>query len=240
MKPIKSLAIPGFRLTTGKWLKRCWLSLFLLFTACCRPTGAGSDLRCQRVPITTTRPGVLICLDAGHGGKDSGCKSVDEEWEEKNLTLATTLMTRNHLQSLGYQVILTRNDDTFVELPDRAKIANEQHCTLFVSIHYNAADNRDAQGVEVFCFRKQASAEQPTEAACLADGILKRIIGSTHAPSRGVKEAEFVVLKRTSMPAVLVEGGFLTNDEECQRLSQPRYLNAVAWGISQGIHSYLK
>lgn len=194
----------------------------------------------QRTPVSSTRPGVLICLDAGHGGKDPGCASTDREYHEKNLTLATALMTQRHLQNLGYQVMLTRSDDTFVPLDQRAAIANEANATFFVSIHYNAVaeGKQSVEGVEVYCFDKGPT-DEPSEACALAHRVLEQVTTHTKAPSRGVKEANFAVLRLTTMPAVLIEGGFLTNDSECERLSTPRYLNAIAWGITQGIHDQI-
>jgi N-acetylmuramoyl-L-alanine amidase len=217
---------------------RFWLSILLLLAGCTRSVPPGELVVTRRVPVCGTRPGVLICLDAGHGGHDPGCASSCGHYQEKNLTLATTLMAKAHLENLGYQVVLTREDDAFVELRQRAQIANEAQCTLFVSLHYNAARNRNAEGIEVYCYSKKVEGDS-TPAYRLATRILNQLTECTHAASRGVKEENYAVLRLSAMPAVLVEAGFLSNERECKKLVQPRYLNAIAWAVSQGIHGYL-
>ncbi|MGE3954726.1 MAG: N-acetylmuramoyl-L-alanine amidase [Parachlamydiales bacterium] len=216
------------------------LLLLLLLVGCSRaPTPTPTYQR----PVCTfrhvDRHNVIITLDAGHGGKDPGALSANKQYQEKNLALATTLMVRDHLKAMGYQIHLTRTNDTFVPLTDRSKLANENKSDLFVSIHYNHSDSPTARGVEVFTFKTDVTGNRETEAKKLASTVLSQVIECTSAPSRGVKEANFSVLRRTQMPAILVEGGFLSNEIELRYLQDPRYLNSVAWGIANGIDKYV-
>jgi N-acetylmuramoyl-L-alanine amidase len=191
-------------------------------------------------PLPVPQNGFLIAIDPGHGGKDFGAESEEEGYKEKQTTLTTALLVQKHLEALGYKVIMTRDRDLFVPREERAEIANEAGADLFVSVHYNAAPNKEAHGVEVFCFKKKGEAGEGTEAASLAESVLRGVIGATNANSRGVKEANFTVLRRTKMPAILVEGGFLTNREERGQLSDPKYINQIAWGIARGIDAYVQ
>lgn len=182
----------------------------------------------------------LIAIDPGHGGKDFGAESEEEGYKEKQTALTTALLVQNHLEALGYRVMMTRDRDLFVPREERAELANEAGASLFVSVHYNAAPSKEAHGIEVFCFKKQDDSGEMTEAGSLAESVLRGVIGTTNAKSRGVKEANFTVLRRTKMPAVLVEGGFLTNREERHQLSDPKYINQIAWGIARGIDAYVQ
>ncbi len=181
-----------------------------------------------------------ITLDAGHGGHDPGALSKDKKTEEKNLALATTLMTKSHLERLGYRVTLTRSSDLFLPLDERADLANEIASDLFVSIHYNASTNKQAEGVEVYRYRAATDTTREEVSDELATAVLTRVLRYTNAPSRGVKQANYSVLRRTNMPAILVEGGFVTNEAELTRLQNSHYLNSIAWGIAQGIHDHVK
>lgn len=180
----------------------------------------------------------LVCIDAGHGGKDPGAESAYHGYEEKVLTLQTAQMVQNFLNQLGYRTEMTRHHDHFVPLEKRAEMANVSDADLFVSIHYNHAPSVSAKGIEVFYFEDEADAGRVTESKRLGRRVLSRLIERTGANSRGVKTAKFVVIKKTNMPAILIEGGFLTNVEERKRLQDPHYIHFVALGIAQGIDAY--
>ncbi len=179
----------------------------------------------------------LVILDAGHGGPDEGTKV--QTVLEKRIALSTTLMTKQYLEEMGYQVKLTRAKDAFISLPKRVSIANTAGASLFVSIHYNASKNKTAKGVEVFypgakeLWRTHASKRL---AHCVLAGLLRQ----TDASSRGIKEGNFHVIRETQMPAVLIEGGFVTNFEERELLKDRDYLGKIAKGIARGIDKYLK
>ncbi len=182
----------------------------------------------------------LIVIDPGHGGEDDGTKSLTKpKYREKHLNLATAKMLQAYLEQMGYRTIMTRNEDVFIGLKERAKMANDLKPDLFVSVHYNAAESTDAQGVEVFFYQSKTNPERTASSKQLAQNILDRIIVLTQAKSRGVKHGNLAVIRETQMPAVLVEGGFLTNKNEIEKLKDPAYLKMVAWGIAQGIQTYI-
>jgi N-acetylmuramoyl-L-alanine amidase len=182
----------------------------------------------------------IIVIDPGHGGKDLGTHSKKvPRYQEKLLTLSVSRILRNYLSKLGYQVVMTRNSDLYVGLQERAEIANTQRCALFVSIHFNSAPNKQAEGVEVFYYNIPQSKERSIASKNLAETVLKRTLEMTEAHSRGVKHGNLAVIRQTQMPAILVEGGFLTHEEEEKKIRSIIYQRKLAWGIAQGIHDYL-
>ncbi|MCH9627773.1 MAG: Sporulation-specific N-acetylmuramoyl-L-alanine amidase [Chlamydiales bacterium] len=185
------------------------------------------------------KPEVII-VDAGHGGKDGGTGNKGDAIEEKELTLETAFLIRNCLHQLGYKTVMTRTHDIYVPLSTRAEIANNVGADLFVSIHYNHAASKEAKGVEVFYYKegKSPPSQRITESKNLAGSILKRVIANTGAESRGLKEANFAVIRETQMPAILIEAGFLSNPIERERVRDPKYQHSIAWGIARGIDQY--
>jgi len=178
----------------------------------------------------------LIILDPGHGGTDEGAKV--QSVMEKRIALTTALLTKKQLESLGYRVIMTRSRDVFLTLPRRVDIANKSKAALFVSIHYNSSPNPTAKGIEIYYY--EARGEERTRASKrLANTILYQVIDQTEAHSRGVRRGNFYVVRETSMPAILVEGGFMTNLDERFQLKDRKYLEKIAKGIAQGVHKFL-
>lgn len=179
----------------------------------------------------------LIVLDAGHGGKDSGASFGN--FLEKRVNIVTALLTKKHLEELGYRVIMTRCKDVFIPLNRRVEIASQVKADIFVSIHFNSSTNRQAEGIEVYYY---SSKPLPRNRASqqLANYVLPRLIDQTGANSRGVKIGNFHVIRETIMPAVLIEGGFITNQQERQKMRQRKYLDQIALGIAQGIDHYFK
>lgn len=183
----------------------------------------------------------LIVIDAGHGGQDLGTQSlVEPKTQEKHLTLKTTLMLNQYLKRLGYQTLLTRAEDFFVPLDLRSAFANSNKASLFVSVHYNSAPSTQAEGVEVYYYQSEKDKTRTDKSKQLAERVLNRVVENTHAKSRGVKHGNFSVIRETKMPAILVEGGFVTNDRELRNLKNPEYLKKIAESIAQGINDYLK
>ena len=201
----------------------------------------GLDLHCtSKIKPPLLVQNVCIMVDPGHGGHDFGTQSISKpRYLEKSLNLVTAKFVREYLQQLGYQVLMTREEDKFVSLEKRAKMANEKKPALFVSIHYNSAPLADAQGVEVFFYQTKEKKERARQSKQLANVILKNILAETGAKSRGVKHGNYHVIRQTTMPAILVEGGFVTNESELQKLKDPTYLKRMAWGIVKGIEEYL-
>ena len=198
-----------------------------------------------KVPLSVNRLLVsskgFIVLDPGHGGHDVGTQSISKpRYQEKSLNMTTANFVKGYLEQLGYRVLLTRKEDKFISLDKRAKIANEKKPDLFVSIHYNSAPSAEARGVEVFFYNSKENKVRTEELKNLAQAILKNILSNTKAHSRGVKHGNFAVIRETNMPAVLIEGGFVTNEEELQSLKDPAYLKKLAWGIAKGVDEYRK
>jgi len=224
---------------------RCFLLLFpFLFLACSHAKNVDSERMTKT--ISTSRPPrpvhermvkSLIVLDAGHGGYDLGAHS--EHCEEKNLALQTSLLVKKYLSEMGYRILLTRADDVFIPLKDRASIANKSHARLFLSIHYNAAKTPLANGVEVYYYNKSTD-WRTISSKRLGRCILSRLLDRTKAASRGIKEGNFLVIRETLMPAILIEGGFITNAGECRKLTDKHYVDQIAKAIAEGVDLYCK
>jgi N-acetylmuramoyl-L-alanine amidase len=165
-----------------------------------------------------------VVVDAGHGGIDKGARGVDGSLEKK-YALDTAKRVERGLKRAGYRVVMTRKSDYFVPLPTRAAISNRQRGAVFVSIHYNWARNSGAQGTETFY---HSSRSYP-----LAANIQREL--SRHSNNRGVKRARFHVLRNNVRPAVLVEGGFLSNSAEARKVRSPFYRQRLADAIVRGI-----
>ncbi len=186
------------------------------------------------------KPKPLIVIDAGHGGDDFGTHSLTAPgYQEKFLNLTTALMLQECLNKMGYLTSMTRRNDVFIPLIKRAEIANELSPKIFVSVHYNSAPSKKAEGIEVFYYRSTEDKVRTDDSKILAEYILKQVIKTTAAKSRGVKSANFAVIRHTKMPAILIEGGFLTNDEEMVKLKDSAYLKKIAQGIAKGIDEYI-
>lgn len=181
----------------------------------------------------------LIVIDAGHGGEDYGAHSnTSPHYQEKYLNLSTAQMLRGFLAQQGYRTIMTRTNDTFIALDKRADFANEKNPSIFLSVHYNSAPSKEAEGIEVYYYKSDEDKMRSRESRLLAQFVLDGVIETTQAKSRGVKHGNFAVIRQTKMPAILIEGGFLTNDKEMQRIKDPTYLKQLAWGIAQGLNAY--
>jgi len=145
------------------------------------------------------------------------------------------------LKRLGYKTILTRNNDIYIPLETRAEMANSIDADLFVSIHYNFSSSQEAEGIEVYYYKeeKRPLPFRIVQSKELGQEVLRKVIKNTGAESRGVKQANFAVIRETKMPAVLVEAGFLSNPKEREKLRDQKYLEAVAKGIAHGVDQYL-
>ncbi|MFZ4772643.1 MAG: N-acetylmuramoyl-L-alanine amidase family protein [Chlamydiia bacterium] len=178
-----------------------------------------------------------IIVDAGHGGDDFGTKVGG--CIEKIVNLKTAEYVAALLRKGGYEVIMTRKKDVFIPLADRVAAANRSKASLMVSIHFNAAQSKEAEGLEIFYF-KDGVVEQKNASKKLADSVMRTVLNLTKAKSRGVKTGNYYVLRETTIPSILVEGGFLTNERELEKIRQDHYLKTLAQGIVEGIEAYLK
>ena len=172
-----------------------------------------------------------ICLDAGHGGKDPG--AVSGGVKEKDIALKMAKLIGGRLA--GYTVAYTRTDDSYVDLSERATCANRIKADLFVSIHCNSAANAQANGVEVFTHTSQSEGSMDA-----ANTIYKKLFAAASMVGRGIKAANYAVLRETKMPAVLVELGFISNAADHAKLTNPAWQEQAAAAITSGIEEYLE
>jgi N-acetylmuramoyl-L-alanine amidase len=181
-----------------------------------------------------------IVIDVGHGGTDRGARAHLPYCEEKKICLLTARLVRQYLDQLGYHVVMTRNNDHFIPLARRVEIAEQADANIFVSIHFNSSRSPEAKGIEVFFCDSKESKTRTNASRKLADAILSRLVRRTSAHSRGVKKGNFYVIRETEMPAVLVEGGFISNPAERALLKSRDYQEKIAQGIADGIDQYFK
>ena len=170
----------------------------------------------------------LIYLDAGHGGKDSG--AVNGTHKESVYALKIAKKVGDILTNRGYRIGYTRKDDTFVSLGDRCRISNNADANIFVSIHLNSAANKSAYGVETF--HHPSSSDMSKR---IATSIQKYLVRYTNDRDRGVKTADYFVLRNTKAKAALVEVGFISHDESVNKLATDEYQNKIAKAIADGI-----
>lgn len=174
-----------------------------------------------------------VCVDAGHGGRDPGAIGRQPfELAEKEVTLAVALLLEQEFGARGLDAVMTRRCDRTLSLAARAAFANRLKADLFVSVHANAAASPEAQGMEVFHFPGSASGH------LLAGEILRSLLRLEGHRDRGVKEANFAVLRLTRMPAVLVECEFLTHPDGLAFLADPEGQQALAECIADGIETF--
>jgi N-acetylmuramoyl-L-alanine amidase len=174
--------------------------------------------------LAAARP--VILLDPGHGGHDSGAR-VGGVYE-KHLNLDLAIRVGGYLQQRGYVVRTTRASDVFIPLAGRAAMANRYRDAVVVSLHFNWTHNSRIRGVEAY----HTGSSQGTR---LASSIQRSILRATRAPDRGVRTRHFYVLRNTRHPAVLVEGGFLSNPLERRLLCTGPYRDRLARSIAEGI-----
>lgn len=196
-----------------------------------------------------------VVIDAGHGGRDGG--ATNNGLREKDLTLDTALRLERHLRAQGFPVVLTRRDDRFLELFERAHIANKIPRALFVSIHFNDNTTASGDGVETFYAQQKAAfsddgwslvglfdgaTEAPPldQGAAFARSVQASMVAQLGVTDRGAKPRQLAVVRLTRCPAVLVEGGFLNNPSEARKLGQDEYRERLAVAIADGVRTYMQ
>lgn len=191
-------------------------------------------------PPTTTQPPVrqptprgkiVVVVDPGHGGKDSGAPGL-RGLLEKDVILPIGLRVKSILEQNNIQVVMTRDADFFVDLKPRVDLAERVNATLFVSIHANSIDGRpDVNGLEVYYY---------DSGYALAETVRKTILQNISTiKDRGTRKARFYVLRKSSMPSILVETGYMTGVEDNPRLGTREYQNRMAEAIARGVLRYL-
>jgi N-acetylmuramoyl-L-alanine amidase len=232
-----------------------WLGLFLIAASFVwlQLTAPPRSVTGVDLPPAPPTPFAVVVIDAGHGGQDSGTSK--NGMVEKDLNLDVAHRVERLLQEHGLVTILTRGDDHFVSLQDRAVIANNQAESVFVSIHFDEGGRSAATGVETYYaahpvsvpervasllpFLRHISSEPPNlESQSLANFVQESLVAHTQAANRGTRPQEFYVIANVHHPAVLVEGGFLTSKDDVAKLANPDYREQIAAGIAQGILQY--
>lgn len=244
----------------------------------------GRQVRLEAIPVLPVDPpafrvdpgslrrgqGLRVLIDPGHGGDDHG--TVDPTGlPEKVVTLQVSLLLRQVLQEAGYEVRLTREDDSYPTLSERVMMANSWDADLMLSLHANSAPRRAARGIETYYLSRVASDPRALELARfenayeavdleaqdLLGGLLsdvardaqeqtagrlapifhERLVGHVGGQNRGVRKAPFFVLAGTTMPAFLVEIGFMSNDEEAELLRDESYQMRLAVALSAAVEA---
>ena len=159
------------------------------------------------------------------GGNDFG--AADSYVYEKHINLDVSRRLERSLQEAGFKTVMTRTHDEFIALSERSSIANRYRNAIFVSVHFNSSYRVAALGIETFY--RSSTAEK------LAQFVQRELIKNVKATDRGVKTANFSVLRDSKHPAILVEGGFISNKDERSAITDPLYRQIVADSIARGI-----
>lgn len=192
-----------------------------------------------------------IAVFAGHGGSDPGAVDPieleendgiyqdDIYSEESDINLAAALILQPMLEQKGHEVLMARTEDIYVSLYDRVDMANENDVDLVISLHANAASNSTAAGIETLYYSSMRFTSRKGKR--LAGLVQTRLIDVTDTPNRGIKGREKLwVLRKTDMPAIFVEMGFITNLREEKLLNEREYLYLLMEAVAKGVEDYLK
>lgn len=176
---------------------------------------------------------VVVVIDPGHGGRDPGAVGIGG-LQEKQVIFPMSLRVAELLEQQGVTVVMTRRDDSTLDLQNRVDIANRSQGNIFVSIHANAISmsRPDVNGVETY-FSSESGRR-------LAASLQSSMIAATGMNDRGVKQARFFVLRNTNMPAALVEVGFVTGAQDAPRLADPAWRETMSQAIARGILQYIQ
>ncbi|MEG1310892.1 MAG: N-acetylmuramoyl-L-alanine amidase [Romboutsia sp.] len=172
-------------------------------------------------------------LDFGHGGKDPGAVGSNKT-KESEIVLKTGLLIKNNLEQAFEKVITTREDDKYYSLDYRSIKANNEICDYFVSLHLNSSTNKAARGCEVWVYDKNSKLYN------LSKDICTNLSNKLNTPNRGVKiSKEFSVLRKTKMPAILIEIDFISNTTVENSLTSHKYIKDIADSISSTLLSFV-
>lgn len=166
-----------------------------------------------------------VIIDPGHGGRDLGAS--DSYVYEKHINMDVARRLERSLKEAGFKTVMTRTKDEFIALSERSSRANRYRNAVFVSVHFNSAYRTAALGIETF-YRSSNSEK-------FAKYVQTELIKNVGATDRGVKTANFSVLRYTKHPSILVEGGFISNKTERSAMMNPQYRQVVADSIARGI-----
>ncbi len=183
----------------------------------------------------------LIVIDAGHGGKDPGAISSSMKMLEKDVNLEVAREAQRLFQEAGFRTYMTRQDDTYISLQDRAAIANQLNADIFVSIHANAAPRADLKGVETLYYPSENSPTDFRDNLRLAEVFQEEMVRTLNAASHRINARDrLYVLRETNMPAIITEIGFMSNPEEERLLASSQYRKLAAEGILKAVIRYVE
>lgn len=196
-------------------------------------------------PLEQQPNGFKIIIDPGHGGYDPGKVGVNNALE-KDINLAISLLVETQLKECGYEVIMTRDTDTSMkdngsdlgkvqDLEARVQIINDAGADLAISVHQNSYVTEDVKGAQVFYYEHSVQSEQ---AAIEMQNALLVVDETNHRKVKG--NTSYYLLKRTQVPTIIVECGFLSNPIEANSLCDGEYQNELAESIVQGVENYIK
>jgi N-acetylmuramoyl-L-alanine amidase len=231
-----------------------WLGLLLMIVSF-----AWMQWISQRQPATSQprpaphEPFAVVILDPGHGGQDSG--AICGAMLEKDITFDVAQRIDRLLQAEGFATVMTRVGDAYVSLAERVALTNRVPKCVLISIHFNEDNKAVSSGIETYYAAHQAPpgasliswlpflqrtvAQEPDpESQSLAGFIQEALVARTQAVNRGTKAQQFFVIANVGHPAVLVEGGFLTNTEDIAKLASADYREQIAAAITEGVIRY--
>ena len=172
-------------------------------------------------------------LDFGHGGKDS-VEMGTTKTKECDKVLKIGMLIKNYLEQAFEKVITTREDDKYYSLDYRSSKANKENCDYFVSIHMNSSTNKSAKGVEVWVY------DEKSKLYTLSKNICSNLSKTINTPNRGVKISKsFSVLRKTKMPALLIEIDFISNSSVEASLKSDKYIKDISDSISKSLLSFV-
>lgn len=203
--------------------------------------------------IPTSTPFNTVIIDPGHGGTESG--TVNQYGLEKNYNLKVARMLKSELEARRFKVIMTRDSDRTISLSDRVKFANRFQNAIFISIHFNSGGRGRAQGIETFTLSPAGVAHygrglrpddyltrkgnaQDSANIALATAVHGTCLIKTGRPDRGIRRARFSVLTNVNHPAILLEGGFMSNSHEARLIANPVYQKTIARSIADAVVKY--
>jgi len=187
----------------------------------------GSDDELKEAKISPAGSTYTIMLDAGHGGEDTGL--AGESLVEKEVTEAIVSKLKVMFESLGYQVVLTHEEDIRMSKEERVNAVNGSAADLCVSVHLNYSDDPSKAGIETYY-----NAESD-ESRYLGSMVQESAVIESGALNGGVYAGEFAIVKNVEIPAILVEVGYFSNAQDAASLTDDAYRNLMAKGIAKGV-----
>ncbi|MED1672588.1 N-acetylmuramoyl-L-alanine amidase, partial [Pallidibacillus thermolactis] len=216
-----------------------------------RVNGIADEVTLEKIATELKNKVRTVFIDPGHGGSDPG--AVAGGYKEKDINLSVAKKVQSILKQRGYDVIMSRSDDTTVGLYDRPQMANNlSNVDIFVSIHSNANGNSSVNGIESYYYKYKPeypptinenmhnNPQRIERSVTLTQLIHNKMLSYTNANNRGTNGASFVVVRETRIPATLLELGYITNASERSKLVTASYQEKLAKAIADGIEEYFQ